>query len=63
MLLSFIVLVLHLSGEKNENKQKTGRVWPIFKKKKTYLLIKMSKNHIRVSNGYALFLISFEYNF
>ena len=52
-----------MSGEKNENKQKTGRVWSILKKKKTYLLIKMSKNHIRVSNGYALFLISFEYNF
>ena len=30
----FIVFVLYLSCEKNENKQKRGRVWPIFKKKK-----------------------------
>ena len=31
---SFIVFVLYLSCEKNENKQKRGRVWSIFLKKK-----------------------------
>ena len=32
-LLSFIVFVLYLPCEKNKNKEKRGRVWPIFKKK------------------------------
>ena len=30
MLLSLIEFVLYLSCEKNENKQKGGRVWPLF---------------------------------
>ena len=34
---SFIVFVLYLSCEKNENKQKRGRVWPIFLKKNYYV--------------------------
>ena len=33
MLFSFLVFVLNLSCEKNENKQKRGQVWPILREK------------------------------